>query len=149
MALALQDATKGECIVASPCRWDASHPLAQHFMEGAGHRFDRQLEWERYYITQAATEWPYGCVLFWLGTQQEPRAKAAGPYAQDTYGELGELRGRMIYEKRIRIVIGAESEFPGIDVIQRNFAHALKQRSYQLFSHIDDTAKAAVRRSKQ
>jgi hypothetical protein len=93
-------------------------------MRGEENRFERQTDWERHYLEQAAEKWPAGCIIFWLAEQKEPR-QDGGPYARDTYGEIGEWRGRMMRAPHLRVVVGAEKEFPGLSQIKRNFELAL------------------------
>ena len=115
-----------EFFVAIPCRYPAGHPLREYQSEGSAKEgvFARQLDWERHYLRIAAER---GKIIFWLPCESrtEPR-KDGNPYARDTYGELGEWRGRLIHEPkyRKRVLIGAEEGFPGLDVIQRNFRQA-------------------------
>lgn len=135
--------------VAIPCRYKEGHPLWQYKVEGFEGDFDRQLTWERQWLTWAAYT---GCIIFWLPceSQESPRSRLDDcPYAMDTRGELGEWRGRLMNPpdymkgKEIRIVIGAEPEFPGLSQIQRNFNEAL-DKEFPIYSTLTDTVKAAV-----
>jgi hypothetical protein len=114
----------GRPIVVNPSRYDQNHPHAEYRMRGEENRFERQTDWERHYLEQAAEKWPAGCIIFWLAEQKEPR-QDGGPYARDTYGEIGEWRGRMMRAPHLRVVVGAEKEFPGLSQIKRNFELAL------------------------
>lgn len=132
-----------DAIIVVPTRWDDTHPLARHFGgEDTGY-FERQLDFERYYIEQAALEHPRGCLLFWLGEQKAPRPAEDGPYAQDTYGELGRWSVHKHYQPHLRLVIGAEPKFPGLDVIKRNVR---KDVEYEFPFHesLEATARAAA-----
>lgn len=123
----LHDAFGDSLIVANPSRYTESHPLYRFRMSGEEDKFDRQLSWERHYLEYAGKRSHTAAIIFWLECQKEKRAAADGPYAQDTYGELGEWRGRMAHEMDINFLIGAEDGFPGLSQIQRNFNSLLKR----------------------
>lgn len=127
-ALELDMQMREEFSVAIPCRYGEDHPLYAHRALGE-EQFSRQLPWERYYLNQAANMAPQGCIIVWLPRESKtsPRSRGDGPYAQDTYGELGEWRGRIMRGERVRLVIGAHPDFPGLDVIKRNFELALSK----------------------
>jgi|WetSurMetagenome_2_1015567.scaffolds.fasta_scaffold08426_6 hypothetical protein len=112
-----------------------------HLCCGKTDRFQRQLEWERYYMEIAANR---GCLIFWLPneSQEEPR-KDGKPYATDTRGEIGEWRGRMMFNKNLRVVVGGEDGFPGLRTIKRNFDSALKC-DFPVHSSLFLTIKAAL-----
>jgi hypothetical protein len=93
-------------------------------MPGRQDFFERQTDWERHYLDMAADKWPTGCIIFWLGDQRKPRPDNL-PYAMDTRGEIGEWRGRMMHNPALRVVMGAEEDFPGLRQIKRNFELAL------------------------
>ena len=79
-------------------------------------RFERCIPWQRHYLKQASET---GAVLFWL--PNEIKHCCTYPFGQDTRGEIAEWRGRWIYDRSIRLVMGAEEGFPGLDAIQENF----------------------------
>ena len=86
---------------------------------------ESQTNWERYHLEIASR---LGCVIFWLAKEdaENPRKKEDGPYARDTYGELGEWRTRVYYERKynqqkLHVVIGSHSDFPGGEVVRKNF----------------------------
>ena len=115
--------------VVIPCRYPRNHPLRDYQSIGTTSEgiFERQTDWERHYL-DLAVKVRRGRILFWLGCESKTNPRQDGqPYARDTYGELGEWRGRLIHnvEHRRRVLIGAEAEFPGLSVIQRNFHDAL------------------------
>ena len=62
-----------------------------------------RTDWERYHLEIASR---LGCIIFWLGKEDEknPRKREDGPYARDTYGELGEWRARMYMSGNIIIL---------------------------------------------
>ena len=101
--------------------------------------FPRQLKWEQYYLKRASIK---GCILFWLPLRKTFKFKKA--YARDTFGELGEWRGRSMCSN-CNIVIGGEDEFDGFDMIKRNYqAHS---PSMKFYNSLEDTIKAAIKKS--
>jgi hypothetical protein len=137
------------CIIAVPSRWEKKHFLNKYKLQPeAMEAFDRQLDWERHYLEMAAERHPLGCIIFWLGCQKEVRTDS-DPYAMDTRGELGEWRGRMISDGKLRIsqrvVVGAEEGFPGLSQIKRNFDAALGF-NFPIHQTMEDTARAALQK---
>lgn len=132
-----------DAIVACPCPWGDTHPLAECFTGFDDGRFKTQLDWERYYLELAGTSKLIGgCIIFWLPKEStEMPHPGPGPYARDTRGELGEWRMRMKYEKA-RVAIGGEKEFHGLDVIKRNFEAVLGEK-FSIFPTIEWTARNA------
>lgn len=116
----------GECVIVNPSRYAPEHPHFRHRIEGPA-EFERQTDWERHYLQLAASEWPGGgSIIFWLPCESREQPRTDGlPYAMDTRGELGEWRGRLMHNPRLRVVIGAEAGFPGLSQIERNFKLAL------------------------
>src|SRR5581483_11550266 len=55
-----------DLIVVNPSRYDSTHPHYQYAVRGPENTFERQTDWERYYLKAAAEEWPTGCIIFWL-----------------------------------------------------------------------------------
>jgi hypothetical protein len=116
-------------------------------------RTGRQLPWERYYLDMSAGVSPQkgvppavdGCIIFWLPgeSQKYPKPSSSGPYAQDTRGELGEWRGRLMADHTLRVVVGADPEFPGLSTLERNFKLAVGE-SFQIHATMRDTALAAA-----
>lgn len=132
------------CYIACPCRYDIDHELFRYHIKATelprstdderewpeyALEFPNQTMWERYYLEQASY---HGCIIFWLPCEdpKNPRKKEDGPYARDTYGEIGRwslkssnhfqfsLENRL---HRVNVVIGAEENFPGLSVIKTNF----------------------------
>ncbi len=126
---------------ALPCRYQEDHPTTPFRIAGKEGCFDRQLPWERHYLELAATS---GCVIFWLPSESKvnPR-EGTDPYAMDTRGELGEWRGRMMFDSKLRVVIGAENDFPGLSQIQRNFNQALMM-DFPIYPTLAETVAAAL-----
>lgn len=130
-----------EFFVALPLRFGDLQLLEPHCLEGREDVFQRQLNWEQYYLDAASYQ---GAILFWLPVQVEPREDGS-PYARDTYGELGEWRGRMVNDAdlRKRVIVGGEEGFPGLSVIERNFEHCCHPDSFTLHQTIHGLAEAA------
>ncbi len=112
--------------------------------------FESHVLWERFYLEAASKQ---GAILFWLPNPVEemPIDSKTGfhkPYARDTCGEIGEWRGRMIENPSVGryIAVGYESNYPGIDVILKNF-RAVKP-SMQFYTSLEETCKEAVRIAK-
>lgn len=113
-----------------PCRWGSDHSLAEYFVtvygivpEGAPYIVQRQTRWEREYIGKILDGNDEGlivCVLF-PEDQNNPRPKEMGPYARDTYGELGEWTTVAYFKKASNFIIGYSGQFSGIDVRMANF----------------------------
>lgn len=152
------------CYIVCPSRYDESHELMKYSMiptesmEGEL-SFPNQTMWERHYLELAS--W-YGSIIFWLPCEDSanPRAKEDGPYARDTYGELGRWSirsGRKIIpldyflhtplEWRVNLTVGAEKNFHGLSVIQKNLDGDHRQ-PFQIYSSLEDTISAAVKLAK-
>ena len=115
-------------------------------------RTERQLAWERHYLDlaagacQAHASVPHrGCIVFWLPAESVlfPKPTSHGPYAQDTRGELGEWRGRLMHDGSLRVVVGGDRHFHGFDTMERNFKHALGD-DFKAHSTMEETAAAAA-----
>jgi len=127
---------------ALPCRYAADHPLMPFRLGGKEGHFAHQLSWERHYLALAATS---GCLIFWLACESKTEPRTDGnPFAMDTRGELGEWRGRMMSDRNLRVVLGAESGFPGLDQIRRNFDEALGDSEFVIYPTLAETVAAAV-----
>jgi hypothetical protein len=127
---------------AIPSRYAPDHSLMRFRAPDSNHaQYGSQLEWERFHLDLAYT---MGCVIFWLPCESRTNSRTDGnPYARDSYGELGELRGRMMHDHSLRVVVGAEANFPGLNVIQRNFNLALRRR-FPIYTNLTDTVQAAM-----
>lgn len=126
---------------AIPCMYPETHPLIPFRVTGKDHDFDRQLTWERHYLDIAATT---GCIIFWLPCESKVNPKTGEyPYAMDTRGELGEWRGRLMFDSKLRVVIGAEPNFLGLSQIQRNFCLATKS-DFLIYTTLAETVTAAI-----
>jgi len=128
---------------AIPCRHGEDHPLFSSTVSSNEKGFDRQLSWERYYLSLAAHA---GCLIFWLPSESKTNPRSDGnPYAMDTRGELGEWRGQLMDNPYLRIVVGAEPTFPGLSQIQRNFNEATNSH-FKIYGTLDETVAAAVKK---
>lgn len=136
-----------DCIVACPHRWGPGHSFANRCMPGEEGRFERQTDWERFYLAVAGEHIgaEYGSIIVWLEPQQESRPPEAGVYARDTLGEIGEWRGRLMYEPGLRIVIGADPDYDphGVNIMQYNFEKALR-RKFPIYRSMQETFRAAM-----
>ena len=104
------------CWVVCPCRYNESHPLWEYrvIQINEGESFGNQTLWEQEYMPLAAQQ---GCLIFWIPCESEtdPRPKEAGPYARDTYGELGrypKMISDCLERKSLSMVVGADPNLP-------------------------------------
>lgn len=135
----------GRCIIASPCRYDQSHPLFQHRLPQDGIAFKRQVLWERHYMRLAAS-WPMGgCLIFWLPLEDplNPRPKEEGPYGQDTYGEIPRWSVEKKYDPKLRMVIGAEKGYFGLSQIKVNLDEDLGM-DFPIYETLEETLRQAI-----
>ena len=134
--------------VAVPHRYDEEHTLNQYFFEDNSiDSYLGQTDWERRYLEIASLH-PKGVIIFWLQSESITSPRTDGlPYAIQTYGELGEWRGRMIGLKSPRIVIGASPAFPGLKHIQQNFNLAFKYTfptGFPIFNSLEETVRQSM-----
>jgi len=126
--------------VAVPCTWDAKHPMSIYRVAGVEEAFASQTLWERYYMQRAAH---WGCLVFWLPCESATDPRLDGPYARDTYGELGAWRNHLAFDSSIRIAIGAEPEFPGLSVLRCNLNQDAGYE-FPVYSTLEETLDAAL-----
>lgn len=111
-----------KCVVAIPYYYIENDyfPLRESAERGIEGKFERQLQWERFYLEEAANK---GCIIFWLPEESRtnPRPASAGAYATDTRGELGRWSVEQKYNPGYNIVVGAEENFPSLSQIKRNW----------------------------
>lgn len=130
---------------AIPCCYQEGHPLLRFRAVDIKNYFDRRTIWERHYLNMAATD---GCIIFWLPCESKTSPCADNnPYAMDTRGELGEWRGRLMNDHNLRVVIGAEPDFPGLSQIQCNFNLGLGFE-FPIYSTLSQTILAAIQQVK-
>jgi hypothetical protein len=162
------------CYIACPRHYDAGHELFQYSIPDNTNEilseasntlkyldedisgpdlkpFPNQTMWERHYLVQASV---YGAVIFWLPCEdrENPRKKEDGPYARDTYGELGrwseKSRGQEYKIGHCNLVIGAEKDFPGLSVIQKNL-DADHGNPFPVCLSLEETVTEAVKLGKK
>ena len=145
MCLELQSQMRNrEFYVVVPCRWPEGHELSPFFALGNGQTFESQTAWERVLLKKAGLG-NRGCIIFWLGCESKTEPRSDGqPYARDTYGELGEWRGRKIKNPNVKVVIGGEVDFPGLRVIKRNYDLALGIE-FPVYSSMTKTVSEAIK----
>ncbi len=132
--------------LAVPRRWSDNHPLLPYQAFGEDQAFKRQTLWERHYLARAAL---WGCVVFWLPCQSKTDPRTDGqPYGRDTYGELGRWSERMAKNPTLKVVIGAEPDFPGLDVISCNINEDVGYH-FPIHSTLEETLEQAILRSRQ
>jgi len=137
-----------DCIVATPCRYALDHSVRvwthPHAVPDA---FERQTDWEDEYMNEAVYG-ARGCLMFWLPVESvtDPRPREDGPYAQDSYGELGYWRALIegsFDPSQLAIVIGAEPGFHGLRKLQRDLDRAV-DGTFVIHPTLEATVKAAV-----
>lgn len=133
--------------VAIPSRYESGHPLHSQQLSGLAGIFERQTLWERNYMESAAVS---GCLIFWLPNESKAAPREDGHYGRDTLGELGEWRGRLMSNNRsatLSVVIGAESEFPGLSQIITNYVAGLG--GFHFYDTLSATIEAAIAQAKK
>ncbi len=138
------DQKLGDCIIANPYRYRSDHPHYRYQLQGLG-EFETQTLWERHYLREAAVGWRAGCILLWLPQESKTKPRNDGnPYAMDTRGEIAEWRTHLAYSPKVRLVVGAEAGFPGLQTIQRNF-QAQVGRHFKFCQTMEETVDCAAR----
>lgn len=161
------------CIIACPCRYTKDHELFNlslpetYYTESDDEReiptlllkFPNQTLWERYYLERASY---HGCIIFWLPCEdkENPRKNEDGPYARDTYGEIGRwgIKSSNPYQfsfeshlPRVNVVIGAEENFPGLSVIKKNLEEDHSKTPFfpiTILSSFEENISEAIRLAK-
>ncbi|MDP3992919.1 MAG: hypothetical protein Q8Q05_01765 [bacterium] len=127
--------------IACPCRYKEGHPLYEYRVTGEEERFERQTPWERHYLTLASK---VGCIIFWLPEESKTKPRKGNrPYACGSRDELGEWRGRLIYDRSIRLVIGAEARFPGLNPVVYSYREVCGN-DFPIYSTLEETVQAAI-----
>lgn len=102
--------------------------------------WDTQNAWERHFMENSSKN---GCLIFWLPAEDRECPRDDGnPYAMTTRGEIGEWRGRYMYDKSIQMVVGAENSFKGLRTIHENFLAI--DYNFPIYNSIKDTVHAAI-----
>lgn len=115
-------------------------PLVEKAEVGKKGLFERQLDWERHYMEQAAHR---GCLLFWLPEESKTNPRKEGPYAADTRGEVARWSVELRHAPLLSIAFGGEAGFYGIDQIKRNL-NADQGYTHDFGSSLEETVAFAV-----
>lgn len=132
-----------DCLIANPRRYTPDHPLYSHYLVATGNIFERQTDWERYFMHLAGSAWPKGCLIFWLAAEDAQCPRDDGnAYSIDTQGELGEWRGQMMWRRCLRVAVGVERCFPRLDKIKRDFENALPD--FPIYNSMEAVVRRAI-----
>lgn len=136
-------------LIACPSRWGSEHRLAKHFHQPFSQAENRQLVWERHYLKQAGLEPGVpGCVIFWLGLESAGRPHPGPePYAMDTRREIGKFTA-FAEMMNVRIVVGGDCRFYGLDVILFEFSEAVG-KPFPFYETMAEVADHAITTSRQ
>ena len=108
-------------IVASPKRLEKTKDF----------KYSEQVDWESYYLEEAAKN---GIIFCWLANEKE---KIEGrTYAQTSRFEIGEW---WVKSNGSNIIIGADSKFDGIKYIDYKFKQ--NYPDFKLYDNLDDMIK--------
>lgn len=131
-----------DCFVAIPHQYPDDHPLTQFAAKEVGRVFESQSHWERHLFEIASKS---GCIMFWLPEESkiEPRPRDHGPYGLNTLSNLGRWSARKAYDPAIKLVIGAEPGFPGLDAIHTNTNMDVGY-DFRFHATLEETVRAAV-----
>lgn len=134
--------------IACPCRWTAEHPLKDYMVTPFSQADNRQLEWERHYMEQASNAFEFtrdpGCLIFWLGLEDaENPHPGPEPYAMDTRREIGKFTGFMRIKGPLKMVIGGNRKFHGLDVILNELTDAFDEIEFPFYEDMGELADAA------
>lgn len=141
-----------EFFVAIPQKYTGDHPL---FINRVGceniELFPHQFMWKNYYfqlaagIGNASTQPPaYSCLVIWLPAESETALRPdAPPYVTYPWREVGTAIGWLKFNKKLRIVFGADPSFPGLGSIRRSF-EAVMDDEFPIWESLETTMKAAV-----
>lgn len=140
-----QRITSGFFVVV-PCRWHSLDRLYGFRVSGLEEIFSSQTEWEHYYLNLAnvRSRTHQGCIIFWLPRESRKSPRGDGqPYARDTYGELGRW-GRSAALSGARVIVGAETDFPGLSSIQKNLNLDANGSQITIWPTLAETVEQAV-----
>lgn len=109
-----------------PCRWDETHPLAEHFVtvyelvEIPDDYIEKsQTSWEFHYLMEIVLRG--GRIVFGLFPESKDEPRTDGlPYAGDTRGEVARWPTIADSKENGCVLIGGHAEFLGIKVILKN-----------------------------
>ncbi|MEK7201432.1 MAG: hypothetical protein AAB737_02250 [Patescibacteria group bacterium] len=140
-------------VAAIPMRYEKDypgHPLLGKQIQGVSNDdpvFARQLAWENYHMLRAARN---GCLMFWLAFESEEHPHPGPePFAMDSRREIGKWTAYLEQDPELRVVVGADPRFYGLDQIQRELNDTLGDGlHFPIHSTLEDTVLAAVARAK-
>lgn len=130
------DDAGGICL-ASPTRF-VSDKVQHLIAPNTGVEVSRQREWERHYISRAQRG---GCLMFWLA-KQAGHEHLEKVYAHITMMELGSAIKAKALDPSIRLVIGADPEFPELSTILYEIEQEIP--GFVVESNLYDTVKKSV-----
>lgn len=138
--------------VAIPMRYEKDYPghplLGKQAPSTSGSPvFPRQLAWENYYMRRASK---HGCLMFWLAFESEEHPHPGPePFAMDSRREIGKWTAYLEHNPELKVVVGADPRFYGLDQIQRELNDTLGDGlHFPIHSTLEDTVRAAVARAK-
>jgi hypothetical protein len=99
-------------IIASPAK-RIDIDLEKTPIISSSENFERQREWENYYLNIASKE---GSILFWF--PQETEHNCDKSYAAMTRVEIGQWMTEYKYDKSIRLCIGTDGNFSEFRIIE-------------------------------
>jgi hypothetical protein len=133
---------RGQFVVATPNRFAPQEPLYYRGVQGPDDVFEDQFQWEQYYLDLASRS---GCIIFWLPVESRTNPRNDGnPYAMITRDELGAWRTKVQNNPLLRMVIGAEDQFPGLAEIKRYNDLAFGKGIMPVYSSLEETINEAV-----
>ena len=136
-----------DCLIACPCRWDATHRLAGYFHTPfITDTQNRQLHWERYYMDIAGMDWQKpACIIFWLGLESQTSPHPGPePYAMDTRREVGKWTGILRTEDCARMAVGGHPDFHGLSAIRDELDDA-NSGPMPFFTDMKELAERAIK----
>jgi hypothetical protein len=135
-------------ILVIPQRYQIGHPLLEYEAVGSPDYFRRQRHFEAHYIKQAReavrNRAGGGALLFNLCCQVTPRTDDR-PYATDSWREAAETYTRLSYEPDLSVIVRAEKDFPGEEILNDCFNEAIGG-SFPFFRTLEELADEATRR---
>ncbi len=149
----LREKVFGRLKIIVPCRWGKEHHLAAHFAttyeevtSGSDYQVS-QTAMERFYLSAAINQGNGSRIVFGLFEEDEenPRPKDEGPYAQDTYGEIGRWSVVANYTDSPCVRIGYQANFPRVKTIKRNLLNDWRSSWHHHVFEVDDASALGCR----
>jgi hypothetical protein len=132
-------------IAVLPTRYAPNHPLYQYRLIGKPNFFARQRHYEAFYIKaarEARRRRAGGALLLNLCCQSQPRNDGR-PYGTDSWREASETYTRLEYEPDLRVLIRAEENFPGRELLKDCYDAATKS-DFPFYETLEELADAAA-----